>query len=154
MFEIRPADECDIPDLVELDDECFDTYYYRKTKFSESDFQAYLRRRKPIFLVAVRYSYLVGYVVGTVRASRFRSVAHLDSIAVVSTARNEGAGGQLLDLFIQDAKRQACQAVLLEVATANSEGLDFFSNRGFRRISDLPEYYGAGLDGVLMQLSI
>jgi len=43
MFQIRQADECDIRDLVDLDDECFDTYYYEKTKFSKSDFQDYLR---------------------------------------------------------------------------------------------------------------
>ena len=42
MFETRHADESDIPDLVKLDDECFDTYYYRKTKLSEADFQANL----------------------------------------------------------------------------------------------------------------
>jgi ribosomal-protein-alanine N-acetyltransferase len=154
VLEIRQADKSDIPDLVELDDECFDTYYYKKTKFSESDFQAYLCRRKSILLVAVRDSCLVGYVAGTLRTSRFRSTAHLDSIAVSPTARSEGVGGCLLDLFIQGAKQQACQTVLLEVAEANKEGLDFFSNRGFQRIDDLPEYYGKGLDGVLMQLSV
>ena len=154
MFEIRQADESDIPDLVELDNECFDTYYYKKTKFSESDFQAYLVCRKSILLVAVRDSCLVGYVAGTLRTSRFRSMAHLDSIAVSSTVRNEGVGGRLLDLFIQGARQQACQIVLLEVAEANKEGLNFFSKRGFQTIGDLPEYYGRGLDGVLMQLSI
>jgi len=154
VLEIRKANESDIRDLADLDNECFDTYYYKKTKFSESDFQAYLCHRKSILLVAVRDSCLVGYVAGTLRTSRFRSIAHLDSIAVSSTARNEGVGGRLLDLFIQGAKQQACQIVLLEVAEANKEGLDFFSKRGFQRIGDLPEYYGRGLDGVLMQQSI
>ncbi len=154
MSEIRPADESDIPDLVALDDECFDTYYYKETKFAESDFQAYLSHRKCILLVAVRDSGLVGYIAGTPRTSRLRSIAHIDSIAVSSIARNEGVGGHLLDLFVQARKQQAYQVVLLEVAEANNEGLAFFSNRGFRRIGDLPEYYGKGLDGVLMQLSI
>jgi len=44
--------------------------------------------------------------------------------------------------------------VMLEVATANKEGLYFFSTRGFLKIRDLPGYYGRGLDGVLMGLSI
>ncbi len=44
--------------------------------------------------------------------------------------------------------------ILLEVAAANSDGLRFFSKRGFLRIRDLPGYYGRGLDGVLMGLSI
>jgi len=66
----------------------------------------------------------------------------------------KGIGSQLLHLFIQEAKQQTCKMVMLEVAMANKEGLRFFSKRGFREIADLPEYYGRGLDGVLMGLSI
>jgi ribosomal-protein-alanine N-acetyltransferase len=154
VFKIRQADISDIPGLVELDDECFDTYYYKKTKFSESDFQAYLCRSKSILLVAVRDSCLIGYIAGTLRSLRFQSIAHLDSIAVFSTDRNKGIGSRFLDLFIQEARQRACTIVSLEVAEANKEGLDFFSKHGFQKIDDLPEYYGRGLDGVLMQLNI
>ena len=154
MLEIRQANESDIRDLADLDNECFDTYYYEKTKFSELDFQAYLCRKKSLLLVAVRDSRLVGYVAGTMHTSRFRFIAHLDSIAVSSTERNKGIGSRLLDLFIKEARQRACTIVLLEVVEANKEGLDFFSKRGFQRIDDLPKYYGRGLDGVLMQLSI
>lgn len=154
MLEIRQADKSDISDLVELDDECFDTYYYKKTKFGKSDFQGYLRRSNPIFLVAVRDSHLVGYVAGTVRASQALSIAHLDSIAVSSIERRHGIGSDLLQLFVQEAKRLACTIVLLEVAKANDDGLNFFSKRGFRKIADLPEYYGRDLDGVLMELNV
>jgi ribosomal protein S18 acetylase RimI-like enzyme len=154
VLEIRQADKCDIHDLANLDDECFDTYYYENTKFTESDFQAYLCRRKSFLLAAVCDSCLVGYVAGTKRTSRFRSIAHLDSIAVSSAERNKGIGSRLLYLFIQEAKQWACQVVVLEVAEANKEGLDFFSKRGFKKIGDLPEYYGRGIDGVLMELRV
>jgi len=153
-FEIRQANKSDIPALVELDDECFDTYYYRTTKYGKSDFQAYLGPRKSLLLVAVHDSCLVGYIAGTMSTSRLGPIAHLDSIAVYSTARNKGIGSRLLDLFIQEARQRACTIVSLEVAKANNEGSDFFSKRGFQKIDDLPEYYGRGLDGVLMQLSI
>ena len=153
MLEIRQAKEFDIHDLADLDNECFDTYYYRNTKFSESDFRAYLRRRKSILFVAIRDSCLIGYVAGTLRTSRFRTIAHLDSIAVSSKARNEGIGGRLMDIFIQEAKQKAYRIVLLEVAEANKEGLDFFLKRGFQKISNLMEYYGGGFNGVLMQLN-
>ncbi len=154
VLEIRKANESDFRTLVDLEDECFDTYYYEKTKFTESDFQAYLCRRKSLLLVAVRDSCLVGYVAGTMRTSRFRSIAHLDSIAVSSTERNKGIGSHLLDLFIQEARQWACQIVLIEVAEANKEGLYFFSRRGFQKISGLPKYYGRGLNGVLMELRV
>jgi ribosomal protein S18 acetylase RimI-like enzyme len=154
VLEIRQAGKSDIPDLVDLDDECFDTYYYEKTKFGRSEFRAYLCCKKSVLLVAVRDSHLVGYVAGTVRTSGGRSIAHLDSIAVSSTVRRKGIGSRLLHFFIQGAKQQACEMVMLEVATANKDGLRFFWNRGFLKISDLSGYYGPGLDGVLMGLSI
>ncbi|MHC4541836.1 MAG: GNAT family N-acetyltransferase [Planctomycetota bacterium] len=153
MFEIRQAQKADIPHLVELDDKCFDIYYYRKTKFNESDFQAYFRLRKPILLVAIRDTRLVGYVAGAVRTSEGLSIAHLDSIAVSSVERRQGLGGDLLQHFLEEANRWACTTVLLEVAKANEEGQDFFSKRGFQSIADLPQYYGRDLDGVLMELS-
>ena len=153
MFEIRQADKSDIPDLVGLDDECFDVYYYKKTKFTKSDFEAYFRRSKSILLVAMSKSHLVGYVAGTVGSSKGLLLAHLDSIAVSLTERNEGIGSHLLELFIQEAKQRDCEIVLLEVAEANKEGLDFFSRYGFHKISDLPKYYGRGLDGVLSHKS-
>lgn len=154
MLEIRQANKYDIRDLVDLDDKCFDAYYYRKTKFSKLDFQHYLRCKKSILLAAVGDSRIVGYVAGTVRTLRSRSMAHLDSIAVSSVAQQRGIGSQLLYFFIRESNRQACKMVMLEVATTNKEGLRFFSKRGFRKITDLPEYYGRGLDGVLMGLSI
>lgn len=154
MFQIRQANKCDIPDLVDLDDECFDTYYYEKTKFNKFNFQNYLLRKKSILLVAVSDSCLVGYVAGKVRTSQVQPIAHLDSIAVSSIERQKGTGSQLLNLFIQKVKRQACKVVILEVATANKEGLRFFSNHGFLKVHDLPGYYGRGLNGVLMALSI
>lgn len=154
MFEIRQAGKSDIPELVKLDDECFDCYYYAKTKFGKSTFQAYLRSNKSIFFVAVRDSNLVGYVAGTIHTSEVLSTAHLDSIAVTLMERRKGIGNELLQLFTQEAKQQDCTTVLLEVAKANVDGLNFFSKRGFRAIADLPDYYGRGLDGVLMELNI
>lgn len=150
MLQIRQAETCDIRDLVDLDDECFDTYYYQKTKFDNAHFQNYLSGKKSILLVAVRDSGVVGYVAGAVRTSRRRSIAHLDSIAVTSTARQKGIGSQLLHLFTQEARRRACNLIMLEVATDNKEGLRFFSKRGFLKIRDLPGYYGSDLNGVLM----
>jgi len=164
VLQIRQANKCDILDLVDLDDECFDTYYYEKTKFSKLDFKNYLCRKNSVLLVAVSDSRIVGYVAGTVRTSRVRSIAQLDSIAVLPIARQKGIGSWLLQHFIQEAGqracppytlgRRACKMIMLEVAMANKEGLRFFSNRGFLKIRELPGYYGRGLDGVLMKLSV
>ena len=154
MFEIRQAEKSDIPDLIELDDECFDVYYYKNTKFSKSDFDAYFRLRKPILLVAINKSHLVGYVAGRARSSAGLLLAHLDSIAVSSAERKQGLGGELLQHFIEQANRWGCTTILLEVAHANKKGLNFFSKHGFQNVTDLPEYYGRDIDGVLMERGI
>ena len=41
MLEFRHTSNGDIPELVRFDED-FDTYYYNSTKFSKSDFQAFL----------------------------------------------------------------------------------------------------------------
>ena len=151
MFEIRQAEKSDIPDLVELDDECFDVYYYKNTKFSKSDFEAYFRLKKPILFVATHKCRLIGYVAGRARSSAGLLIAHLDSIAILPIERKQGLGGELLQHFIEQANQWGCTTILLEVAHANKEGLDFFSKHGFRYIADLPEYYGPELDGALMK---
>jgi ribosomal protein S18 acetylase RimI-like enzyme len=162
VLQIRQAQKGDIRDLVDLDDECFDTYYYKKTKFSELDFQDYLSFSKSILQVAVHDCGPVGYVAGRVRTSAnsveptsaARSIAHLDSIAVRLVARRKGIGSQLLHVFIREAKKRECMMIVLEVATANKVGLRFFSKHGFLKNRDLPRYYGRCLDGVSMRLSI
>jgi ribosomal protein S18 acetylase RimI-like enzyme len=152
-LQIRGARECDILDLVSLEKECFDTYY-QEHRFNEAEFVNYLRKKKAIFLVAILDSFLVGYVVGLVRTSQSQLSASLDSIAVLLRSRGSGVGDQLMQRFIEEAKRRACKRIMLDVAAPNENGIRFFSRRGFQRIRCLPAYYGKELDGILMKLDI
>jgi ribosomal protein S18 acetylase RimI-like enzyme len=153
VLQIRQAQKSEIYDLVNLDDKCFDTYYYENTKFSKLEFQDYFLCKKSMLLVAIRGVHIRGYVAGRVRTSQGQLIAHLDSIAVSPTVQHKGIGSQLLHQFIQEAKQHTCKMVMLEVAQANKAGLRFFAKHGFLKIHDLPGYYGSDLDGVLMKLS-
>ncbi len=154
VLQIRWARECDVHELVILEGECFDVYYYREHRFDEIKFNDYLQKKVSILLVAVLNSCVIGYAAGSVHTSRVQLVAFLDGIAVSPRTREKGVGSQLLRCFIEEAKQQACKKVMLEVAMANEEGILFFSRRGFRKIRNLSEFYGKGLDGVLMELDI
>jgi len=154
VLQIRQAKKCEICDLVDLDDVCFDTYYYENTKFGKLEFQDYFHCKKSMLLVAVHGVHISGYVAGRVRTSQGQLIAHLDSIAVSPIVQQKGIGSQLLHQFIQEAKQRTCKMVMLEVAQANNAGLRFFAEHGFQKNRDLPAYYGRGLDGVLMGLSI
>jgi ribosomal protein S18 acetylase RimI-like enzyme len=152
--EIRWADEQDIRDLLTIEEECFSVEYYGQYKFDESDFQAYLRDTRRILLVGVLDAHAIGYVAGYIAFSRTQGLAHVDSIGVRPKAQNKGVGSLLLRRFIEEAQHRHCKVVVLEVATANEDGLAFFAKHEFREIRKLPDYYGRGLDAVLMIVDI
>lgn len=151
--QIRWANESDVSDLTCLENECFDTYY-RGHRFDKTQFISYLDRKRAIFFVAVSDSSLIGYVAGSVRASRSESWARLDSIAVLPQSRRKGVGDRLMQRFISEVTRRASKTIILEVAAANENGILFFSKHGFERTRRLPAYYGKGFDGILMKLDI
>ena len=152
-LRIRRASKFDTCELVSLENECFDTYY-RQHRFSKAHFTYYLQNNQAIFLVAILNSCITGYVAGSVEATRFQSLAHLDSIAVSPLHQRRGIGSQLMKCFFEDAKQQACTSVILEVAVANKNGVLFFTNEGFEKIRMLRGYYGEGFDGILMRLDL
>jgi len=154
VLEVRQANKQDIDDLLTVEEECFDVYYYGDYKFDQSDFRHYLRDTRCIFLVAVRESHALGYIAGSIAPSRTQGIAHVDSIGVLPKTQRKGVGSQLLQRFIQEAQHRSCKLVMLEVAAANENGLAFFAKHGFRRIRKLPKYYGRGLDGELMIIDI
>jgi ribosomal protein S18 acetylase RimI-like enzyme len=152
-LQIRRGSKFDIRGLVTLENECFDTYY-RQHKFSKAHFTYYLQNKQAIFLVAVLNTSIIGYVAGSVRTTRFESSAHLDSIAVSQFHQRRGIGSQLINCFFEEAKQQACTSVILEVATANKNGILFFTREGFEKIRMLREYYDEGIDGILMRFDL
>ncbi|UCG58522.1 MAG: GNAT family N-acetyltransferase [Phycisphaerales bacterium] len=150
MLEVRWANEQDVADLLTVEEKCFTVYYYGQYKFGENDFRDYLGNARCIFLVAVLKSRPIGYVAGSIALSRTQGIAHVDSIGVRPKAQKKGVGSRLLRSFVREAQDRHCKVVMLEVATANEDGLAFFAKHQFREIRKLPDYYGEGVDGVLM----
>jgi len=150
---IRPPASEDLADLCALEKECF-RGYYRAHRFSRSEFMAYLRSEQAICFIAVQHSALIGYVGGIVSVARARRSARLTSIAVSPSARQRGAGSLLMQRFLEEAKRQDCTIVTLEVAVANEEAIRFFSRAGFRKRRRLPAYYSPRMDGIRMRREI
>jgi ribosomal-protein-alanine N-acetyltransferase len=150
-LEIRSPSERDMPDLLALEQECFDTEYYRPHRFNRSQFASFLRNPRAIIFVAVRHGLLLGYVAGSCGAGARRGAARIESLAVVPAARNQGIGGLLMRRFIEEAKRRGAKRVTIEVATANTGAVRFFTNRGFDPVRRLPAYYGNRYDGLRMR---
>jgi len=136
-----------------VEQQCFNVYYYDFYMLDRRDFEFYLEDGGCLFLVADREARVVGYVVGPADAWHKPPTAHIDSIAVLPEAQQQGIGHRLLHSFVLEAERQGCIRVTLEVSTANEAGLAFFTRHGFRQRRRLPDYYGKDLDGLLMAAS-
>ena len=154
MVQIRRANEDDFDDLLVIEDACFSIYYYGQYKFGVTEFLYYLRSRQSIFLAAADGARVVGYAAAVVRRGKTAPAAHIDSIAVLPQRRKQGIGSQLLQAVLDEARTRHCDRAVLEVATPNEGGLAFFRSHGFHEAGTLPNYYGRGLDGVLMRADL
>jgi ribosomal-protein-alanine N-acetyltransferase len=150
VVQIRPATKDDFDDLLAIEDACFSTYYYGQYKFGVAEFLYYLRNHRSIFLAAAEDTHVVGYTAAVVRRTKAAPAAHIESIAVLPQHRQQGIGGQLLRAVMDEARQHRCDRAVLEVATPNEEGIAFFKKHGFYEVGKLPNYYGRGLDGILM----
>ena len=69
--------------------------------------------------------------------------------------RRLGAGRKLLNAVIENAGRQGCRSVILEVRSRNSAAVSLYRKAGFREIARRERYYANPEDdAVIMQLEL
>jgi ribosomal-protein-alanine N-acetyltransferase len=150
---IEPASRADMEDLLHLEEVCF-IDYYEPHRFGPPEFADYISSERKVIYVARSGDRLAGYVAGVVEQSKGRSVASMDSLAVHPEARRKGTGERLLNAFAAEARQRGCRRVVITVATPNESAIHFFTERGFERVRRVTDYYGKGVDGILMRLDI
>ncbi len=92
---------------------------------------------------------LVGYASAAVIAD----VADLTRIAVKPTARRSGMAGALLGRLLELSAEQGAERMMLEVADTNEPAIGFYAASGFAEIARRRDYYGRGVDAVVMELA-
>lgn len=89
-------------------------------------------------------------VVGYVDVACSGRDSDLMTIAVAPEQRGRGLGGRLLDLGLRAAASAGADRMLLEVRSDNpAEGL--YRRRGFERLDVRRDYYGRGVDALVMR---
>lgn len=78
------------------------------------------------------------------------NTADLDRIAVAGEHRRRGIAGRLLGRGIAWAAEQGAGNVLLEVASDNTAAIGFYAANGFVPVNRRGNYYGRGVDAVVM----
>ena len=92
---------------------------------------------------------LVGYASAAVIAD----VADLTRIAVRPAARRTGSARALLGSLLEQAAERGAERMMLEVADTNEPALGFYVASGFVEIARRRDYYGRGVDAVVMELA-
>ncbi len=102
------------------------------------------------YVVARRAGRIVGY------AGLFLVVPEADvqTVAVAPDERGRGTGRALLAELVDRARRQGARVLRLEVRADNSSALGLYGASGFMVDGRRRDYYGRGMDAVLMSLRL
>jgi ribosomal-protein-alanine N-acetyltransferase len=133
----------DFEHLWQLDQACFSP----EIAYSRKELAYYLQGVGAICVVANEESRIVGFIVGH---EYRKKAAHLITLDVLPSVRNQGIGSRLMRILEKRLLVRGCRTILLEVAVNNSVALQFYKKHGYSVIKTLPRYYPGDLDGLLM----
>ncbi|MEP6481704.1 MAG: ribosomal protein S18-alanine N-acetyltransferase [Rhodoglobus sp.] len=88
------------------------------------------------------------------RSPRRQPQADIQTIAVVASARRQGLGRVLMQRMIAEARDRGATELFLEVRADNPTAEALYISLGFEQLAQRPNYYGAGLDALVMRLTI
>ena len=73
------------------------------------------------------------------------------TIAVAPSAQGRGLGRMLLDALVAEARRRGVTQLFLEVLEGNEAALALYASSGFERQGHRRDYYGPGLDALVLR---
>lgn len=140
---IRPAVSADAPALTRLE-----LVFSARQRWSETSWLEEISGDDRLVEVAVTA------VEGVIACASWRhagDTADLDRIVVAGEHRRRGIAGRLLERGLDWAAGRRAGNVLLEVASDNTAAIGFYTAAGFVQINRRGNYYGRGVDAVVME---
>ncbi len=149
-WQLRRATADDLDAIMAIE-----TTVFTDDAWSVANMRAELTDRNGYYLVAFppENPELVEAYAG-LRAPRRQPQADIQTVAVVETARRKGLGRVLMLRMIDEARQRGAEELFLEVRADNPGAQALYRSLGFEQIAQRPNYYGAGLDAVVMRLKI
>lgn len=139
--QLRPVRSSDMPEVVELEKQCF------KDPYPESFLVELSEDCGETFVVALVADKLVGYAVVASDLDQH----HLLSIAVEPGHRRIGIAKKML-AFLEAEVRSG--TMILEVRKSNVAALEFYKQNRFAQTGIVDQYYLDGEDAITMQKRI
>lgn len=142
-MRLRPATARDVSGVAALERGAFGADAWSHDVLRE---QLTGSRRTAVVAQDEREVGVVGYAVGAVAGD----VADLERIAVAGSHRRRGLARAMLDVLLQELRRQGAERVLLEVGAGNDGARAFYKAAGFAELDRRRRYYRDGSDAVVM----
>lgn len=144
---ISAARASDLDEILILEEAGFDA----PQRWSRQAWQAELDN--PDRLVLVRHD-ARGLVVGVATFSLAADMADLLRVIVAPDSRGRGLGGSLVRAGMEWAKAVGANRMLLEVRPDNAPALRAYQKLGFATLDRRRDYYGSGVDALVMAVKL
>ena len=138
---IREMTFADIPQVVEIETQCF------SLPWSEKSFQDSLERADTLFLVceeqkdtdvtAEYKSEITGYIGVYISFDE----ANITNVAVSSKQRKKGYGEALVSIAKERAKNRQAEKMFLEVRVSNTPAISLYQKMGFQNLGVRKNFY-------------
>lgn len=146
-MSIRPAEPADLAAIAALEESGFPP----RERWSETAWAEELAVDNRIVLVAAEPDE-PAYAVATVQ--HVGEVAELNRIVVDPARRGQGVAAALLTAGLTAAVELGCTELLLEVRHDNEPALRLYLGHDFVEIARRADYYGRGVDAVIMRRAL
>ena len=130
-FIIEELDGKYIPDMVEIEKECF------SSPWSYESFAQELANRMAVYFVAVSSKKCVGYM----GMHHIIDEGYITNIAVTSSARRNGIATALMERMLAYAEDNGLRMMSLEVRQSNETAIRFYQSYGFEIVGYRKNYY-------------
>jgi ribosomal-protein-alanine N-acetyltransferase len=147
MITYRQANAFDLPVFVSLDKELFPYSPWSASQYKE-EFSSPTRH----FVVAIDAEQnIIGYA-GVFAPGG--AEADVLTVGVIPAQRGKGIARQLMAMITDWATAQGSIAMMLEVKVDNFQAIGLYESLGYSKLNIRKDYFGAGLDAVVMRLDL
>ena len=141
MIEYIPMQRRHIDGLVEIEEQCFNSGFARKT------FEKELENKIAAYFVAESDEMPVGYA----GLWNICGVADVIDVAVHKDFRRQGIGEKLIEKLIECCKNEKISEINLEVRMSNLAAQSLYKKMGFSEVGQRPNYYENRETAILMK---
>lgn len=130
-FQISDAREEHLPQIAELERECF------SLPWTEKMLRAQLDGERHVFLAALEGGTVLGYI----GLAHVLDEGYISNVAVASAYRRRGVAGALVAELIRRARALSLAFLTLEVRESNAPAAALYAKHGFRLAGRRRGYY-------------